>query len=197
MIRRKLLIFLGILLFSVTASPEFYKYYDEQGDVHFTDDYNQVPMNQRKNVKEYKEIISDEVDREAPEKEAEPQAEGEQNPSTEAGKGGKYDFETKLKEFDLRKQEITQEYESLMAESAQLAREKEKAKSDEDIKKYNERVANLNKKIQEHDRKRKEFFAEVDAYNAKINEENARMQKKQAEKKEKNAGKQQKQSETE
>ena len=30
-------------------------YYDEKGNVHFTDDYNKVPSNQRENVEEYQE----------------------------------------------------------------------------------------------------------------------------------------------
>ncbi len=50
------------MLFSPVASAEIYKYYDEQGNIHFTDDYNKVPADQRNDVKGYKEVISDETD---------------------------------------------------------------------------------------------------------------------------------------
>ena len=48
---RIILITLALMLFSPVASAEIYKYYDEQGDIHFTDDYNKVPVDQRKDVK--------------------------------------------------------------------------------------------------------------------------------------------------
>ena len=35
------------MLISPFALAESYKYYDEQGNVHFTDDYNKVPLDQR------------------------------------------------------------------------------------------------------------------------------------------------------
>ena len=43
----KFLILLVIVLFAVSAPAEIYKYVDEQGNVHFTDDVNQVPEDQR------------------------------------------------------------------------------------------------------------------------------------------------------
>ncbi|UCH23731.1 MAG: DUF4124 domain-containing protein [Deltaproteobacteria bacterium] len=181
--RKKLLISLVILFFSVTASAEIYKFYDEQGNVHFTDDYNKIPIDQRKNVKGYKEILSEEAGEETAEADRESPGEKEQSPSAEAGESGKFDFDTKIKEFDRRKQELALEYESLMAESAKLTQEKAKAKTAADVKLYNTRVSDLNRKIKEHDRKRKEFFDEVDAYNAWVNEENTKKQQKQSKKK--------------
>lgn len=181
------------MLFSPVASAEIYKYYDEQGDIHFTDDYNKVPVDQRKDVKGYKEVISDETDEVNPETadqgreetEEEPQEEEAQNPTNNAAKSAKYDFEVKIKEFDQRKDELALEYESLMQQNSALAQEKKKAKTAADIKRYNERAADLNKRLKEHDSKRKQLFSEVEGYNMKVNEENARRQKKQADKKKK------------
>lgn len=180
---KKLLISLVLLFFSATAAAEIYKYYDEQGNLHFTDDYNNVPIDQRKNVKGYKEIVSEEPGEETAAADRQPPPEEEPIPSAEAGESGQADFEAKIKEFDRRKQELALEYESLMAESTKLTQEKAKAKTAADIKLYNTRVSELNRKIKEHDRKRKEFFAEVDAYNARVNEENAKKQQKQGKKK--------------
>jgi chromosome segregation ATPase len=176
------------MLFSPVASAEIYKYYDEQGDVHFTDDYNKVPVDQRKNVKGYKEVISDETDEvnpETEETEGESQEEETQNPTDEAAKSAKYNFEAKIKEFDQRKDELALEYESLMQQNSALAQEKKKAKTAVDIKRYNERAADLNRRLKEHDSKRKQLFSEVEDYNTKVNEENVRRQKNQADKKKK------------
>jgi chromosome segregation ATPase len=176
------------MLFSPVASAESYKYYDEQGNVHFTDDYNKVPVDQRKNVKGYKEVISDETDGvnpETEETEGESQEEETQNPTDEAAKSAKYNFEAKIKEFDQRKDELALEYESLMQQNSALAQEKKKAKTAVDIKRYNERAADLNRRLKEHDSKRKQLFSEVEDYNTKVNEENVRRQKNQADKKKK------------
>jgi chromosome segregation ATPase len=190
---RILLIALALILFSPVASAEIYKYHDEQGNIHFTDDYNKVPVDQRKDIKGYKEIISEETDEVIPETagqgteetEEEPQEEEAQNPTNKTAKSAKYDFETKIKEFDQRKDELALEYESLMQQNSALAQEKKKAKNAADIKGYNEREVDLNKRLKEHDSKRKQLFSEVEDYNTKVNEENARRQKKQADKKKK------------
>ena len=51
----KIIIPLVFLVFTGAASAEFYKYVDDKGHVHFTDDFNQVPADQRKQVREYEE----------------------------------------------------------------------------------------------------------------------------------------------
>jgi hypothetical protein len=178
------------MLFSPVASAEIYKFYDEQGNIHFTDDYNKVPVDQRKDVKGYKEVISDETEEMNPETanqgtEEEPQEEEAQSPTNKAAKSTKYDFDAKIKEFDQRKDELALEYESLMQQNSALAQEKKKAKTAADIKRYNERAADLNKRLKEHDGKRKQLFSEVEDHNTKVSEENARRQKKQADKKKK------------
>ena len=176
------------MLFSPVVSAEIYKYYDEHGNMHFTDDFNNVPVDQRKNIKGYEEVISDETDAVNPEtadQETEETGEEAQNPTNNAAQSAKYDFEAKIKEFDQRKDELALEYESLIRQNSALAQEKKKAKTAADIKRYNEQATDLNKRFKEHDSKRKQLFSEVDDYNARVNEENARRQKKQAGKKKK------------
>ena len=43
----KFILCLIIILFAFPAAPEIYKYVDENGDIHFTDDFNRVPVEQR------------------------------------------------------------------------------------------------------------------------------------------------------
>jgi len=43
----KLILCLSIILFAFPAASEIYKYVDENGDIHFTDDFNRVPVEQR------------------------------------------------------------------------------------------------------------------------------------------------------
>ena len=55
----KLFICLIIIFFSTTVSAEFYKYVDENGNTHFTDDFNKVPEDQRIGIKGYDDTTSD------------------------------------------------------------------------------------------------------------------------------------------
>ena len=181
------------MLFSQLASAEIYKYYDENGNINFTDDYNKVPLDQRKDVKGYEEVISDETvevnpettDQETEETEEEPQEENAQNQTNSSATSAKIDFEAKIKELDQRKDDLALEYESLMQQNSALAEEKKKAKTAADIKRYNKQAADLNKRFKDHDGKRKQFFSEVEDYNRQVNEENVRRQKRQADKKKK------------
>ena len=69
----KFLILLVIVVFAAPAPAEIYKYVDEQGDVHFTDDINQVPEDQRDSL----EVSSEyEPDPEAEEKYSETESNG-------------------------------------------------------------------------------------------------------------------------
>ena len=46
----KFILCLSIILFAFPAAPEIYKYMDENGDIHFTDDFSKVPVEQRSAV---------------------------------------------------------------------------------------------------------------------------------------------------
>ena len=52
----KWIILLILVLFSIPASAEFYKFIDEEGNVQFTDDLTKVPLNQREGVRKYIEF---------------------------------------------------------------------------------------------------------------------------------------------
>ena len=47
----KIFVIISFLLFSAGAGAEIYKYTDEEGNLRFTDDINQVPEAQRTNIR--------------------------------------------------------------------------------------------------------------------------------------------------
>ena len=55
----KFILLLVIVLLATPAPAEIYKYVDEQGKVHFTDDINQVPVDQRDSYEVSSEYVSD------------------------------------------------------------------------------------------------------------------------------------------
>ena len=73
----KLLICLVIVLFAFSAPAQIYKYTDDEGNVRYTDDLNQVPIEQRESANTTTEI-EDETEEEAiaedePEQDEEPE----------------------------------------------------------------------------------------------------------------------------
>ena len=169
----KIIVSLVFLVQAGAASAEFYKYYDEKGNVHFTDDFNKVPEDQREKVKGYEEYLRDSEEASSPAQKATgPQSEASRNDATEVAEGKEVDFANELKVLDQRKAELANEYESLMQENAQLAELKKNVKNKDDADRYNERVRILNESLKEHDRKRKEFFGDVEEYNTRVAREN-------------------------
>ena len=173
MVWLKIIIALVFLVSASAASAEFYKYYDEKGNVHFTDDFNKVPADQREKVEGYEEYSRDtEVSSDTA-----PDLNSQEVKTVRSGSGNSVEAKDKelgneLKALDQRKADLADEYETLMRENAQLAELKAAVKNQDDADKYNERVRRLNEDLKEHDRKRKEFFSDVEDYNARVAAEN-------------------------
>ena len=175
----KVIIPLVFLVFTGAASADFYKYVDEKGNVHFTDDFNQVPADQRKQVREYEEYRQPEPAK-GPQEKSEPAGEpgvDETAASDTRDEDQSLDFDKQLKALDQRKAELAVEYETLLQENAHLNEMKKTVKNRTDADQYNESVRKLNAKLREHDRKRKEFFTDVENYKARVGQENKTRQK--------------------
>ncbi len=170
----KLTLTLACLLCASAAAAEFYKYLDEKGNVHFTDDYNQVPADQRHQLKGYEEYRPQDTPAAAQAKNdpAAVRVPAEPAAGDTAGEAAPNDFDGQLKALDQRKAELAGEYETLMQENTRLNDVKKSVKNRADADQYNESVRKLNARLQEHDLKRKEFFSDVEAYNARVGQEN-------------------------
>jgi hypothetical protein len=168
-------IFISFLLFSVNASAEFYKYLDENGDVRYTDDINQVPEEQRAKVSSYVESESENA---LPEEEAtqEPTVEQEQ-PENAAEifeeNIGEESLEAARKRIDALRQKLDEEYKALVEEGKQLAKERQAAVTNEQKLEFNKKVDDYNKRGESYQASQKEYEAQIEAYNARVNEHNA------------------------
>ena len=154
-----------IVLFSfpVSVSAEFYKFYDENGNVHFTDDYNKVPVDQRPNVEGYVESTSPE---EATGDSGQPAADKSAGNTSPEKKNT--DLSGQLQGLEQRKEALDKEYQSLIEENDKLEKMRKTVKTADDVKKYNQNVSELNQKLQAHDKKRQAYASDIEAYNARI-----------------------------
>lgn len=182
-------ILIGVLLCCHPVSAEFYKYYDKDGNVHFTDDFNKVPPDQREQVKGYEESVSEEspleeTPAEADTAETQDEAEGEAEEESETAATEEYDLDTKVSEFDTRKAEMEQEYQSLVKEKERLDKMRKDIKTKNQAKGYNEDVKALNEKLQEHDTKRQALVSEIEQHNARLSEKKAAGKQKSVKKEE-------------
>jgi len=157
----KLFICLIILFFSTIVSAEFYKYVDENGNTHFTDDFNKVPEDQRAGLKGYEESESD-SDTDTVEKKAVKEKKAlDDNETIE-----------KLEKFhdhlNNTRLQLLEEHEEIKKEREQNVEDRKNAQTSEDAWKVNERIKKLNKRQEELKKKFEAFEAEKKEYNKKL-----------------------------
>ncbi|RPH51201.1 MAG: DUF4124 domain-containing protein [Desulfobacteraceae bacterium] len=167
----RLLSFLAVLLFSVPVSAEFYRYVDKDGRVHYTDDFNKVPKNQRTAAKGYTGYEkSDSRDVPGPSnaigEQPEPKEAVEEKPDKEQVQTGS--FEADKNRMDKKQQELDKEFKELIEEKNDLDILKAKVKTRPETLDYNIKTQALNEKIKNYSEKRKVFEAEAEAYNTEV-----------------------------
>ncbi len=182
------MILIGGLVIGSPVSADFYKYYDAEGNVHFTDDYNQVPPEQRDDAEQYEETgeeepaseeaaaedageeSEEEVDTAEAEEFEEDDEQGSETADTEA-----YDLQARASEFEQRKAEIEKEYQELVEEKERLNKMAREIKTQKQLKAsgYNESVQALNERMEEHDQKRQGLVSEIQQHNARLSEKKA------------------------
>jgi hypothetical protein len=170
------------------SSAEFYRFVDEKGKVHFTDDLANVPVEQRPKVYEYEEPYDQSAPEEGTERQ-EPQTEGPEEdlketeevrlqtevPTTEAQttqapaiEGEEKTLEQKLRETGAR---LTKEYQALMKERERLDEIATRKLTRADRRELNKRIREYNSHTEDYEKRRAAFNKEVEDYNASIKKE--------------------------
>lgn len=140
--------FLIVTLFCGNGFGEYYKYIDENGKLHFTDDLSQVPPQQRENIESFPEIISPILPDVAP--------------ATEEKDMNRADLRSQLEN---RRKNLNEEFEALKNEEKALEELEKSAVTDEDKKNYNRKAVNFKLRISEYEEKRNRLNADIDNFN--------------------------------
>ena len=161
------LICLLMVSLPLSASAEFYRYIDEKGNIHYTDDLSTIPENQQTDIYEYIESQRNAYDNQKDEQSAvKLRPLSEENQVRDQNEANDLD-ETK-RHLDRKKQEFDKEYKSLMQERAQITKDNKNLRSRAAAKKYNKVISKFNEKIADYETRKKVFDAEVEEYNAGV-----------------------------
>ena len=159
----KLSICLIIIFFSTTVSAEFYKYVDENGNTHFTDDFNKVPEDQRAGLKGYEESEID-SDTDTVEKKAVKEIKVQNNNEKHE------DLEKFHDRLNKTRLQIKQEIQDINIEKEQHKNAKKNAKTEADVIEINKKARIINEKQKALDKKYEAFEIERKKYREKLEE---------------------------
>ncbi|MBW2597470.1 MAG: DUF4124 domain-containing protein [Deltaproteobacteria bacterium] len=147
------LICLLLVSLPLSASAEFYRYIDEKGNIHYTDDLSTVPENQQTDIYEYGESQRNAYD--------------DQKDEQSALKSQPLFEENQAWDQNEAEQEFEKEYKALMKERDQITKDNKNLKSRASAKKYNKIILKFNDKIADYETRKKVFDAEVEEYNVR------------------------------
>lgn len=186
-----------LLCLPVTVTAQVFRYTDENGVIHFTDNYIEIPENQRTKA----ESIMEPVEAQAPEEQAERErsetgsepAVGDESPGTAGvplpegqaedgqpaegqGEGPAPAAETmteaqKLQQFQAlnkTKAELDKTYDALAREKETLDKERTTLKTREEIQAFQAKVERFNQRLVDYEKQRQAFQVKADAYNKTV-----------------------------
>jgi len=148
----------------MSASAEYYRYVDKDGNVHYTDDLTSVPENQRTDINEYTGFQDGSNDQAKDEETPQPLLEKEQVKN----KPDMDKFSEIKKQLDQKKEKLDEEYKALMEEREDIEKNKNKYRSKSQTKKYNKAILEFNGKIEDYEKRKNLFNKEVEEYNEMV-----------------------------
>ncbi len=171
-----------LLALPAAVQAELYQYKDQEGVVHFTDDYGRIPEKYRSQVKTHEstEPEPEKAEQETGRRSSNPEQAGEQEKEEAAGKeslegsltegGETASLQQKREALVQKKEKLNSAYKSLAEEKKQLEARREELSGDEEIEEYNTRVNELNRKIKQYRKEEEALKAEINKYNQQIRE---------------------------
>ncbi len=164
---RAITIFLFLLLFSAPSFGEMYRYRDEKGNLHFTDDITQVPEDQQDQIQSMPSIQTT-PDEPPPPKSTEPsRAKDNYDIYISPTEVWEDRIDSIRQELDRTKAELEKEYATLMKKKEQLQLQIPEGGSERDIRRYEDKIRELNGQIGEYQKKALDFQKRVEAFNAR------------------------------
>ncbi|CAB5100452.1 Pyruvate kinase (EC [Olavius algarvensis associated proteobacterium Delta 3] len=168
-----MVLFLVLVAWPGSSTAEFYRYYDENGALRFTDNLAEVPEDQQPQVKRYQE----EDDYLTPRQRAE-KARNQAKAQIERENLEKNDRKTaairnvKIKDTDDLKsvrEELDGDFAGLEDRRKALQAKRDSLTTPEEVREYQTQVRKLNEDIQRFEVRRQEFIRKAKEYNALVN----------------------------
>jgi len=156
------IVVLMLTAFPALASAEFYRYVDEQGKIHYTDDLADVPAKERPKANQYDTLQGPS---------SPPEQSETQKPTEGASKepvarqGGESAAQPSLRE---RGAALDAEYELLMKEREQLNKAANEPPTPAARVELSEKIKDFNQRMEDYEKRRVSFNKEVEAYNATL-----------------------------
>lgn len=162
-----------IFLCTGTAQAQLYQYVDQNGVVHYTDNYATIPEQYRSEATASPEARSEPRNPQAaatddPDRATDGPGEKEQAEASDKNGNARQQEWEQLME---RKKQLDQTYENLLKEKEALDARSEEISKEDEIKAYNQEVKQVNEKIRQYREKEKALRSDIDQYNERIKNE--------------------------
>jgi len=161
------------MMMPLLAAAEVYRYIDENGVIRFTDNYIEIPENQRPKV----EIINRLNETTPPVVKTETNRPEETQPPVESVESGRSNEEAvaegaqsqqQFESLIKAKADLDKIYSVLAAEKVVLEKEQQTLKTVESIRAYHNKVNLFNQRLADYERQRQAFQTQAEAYNKAV-----------------------------